>query len=102
MGYCIQYTQGIALKTELQESKHTRKGRIQICILLMVIVFFLVAASMGMTAEFLIPGDREVTKAAFIELVQDVENGENVKTAITTFCKEVISGADAAQGADIH
>lgn len=47
--------------------------------------------------DFLIPGDNAVTRAAFGALVEDVKEGESVKTAITTFCMEILDGAEISQ-----
>jgi len=102
MAYCIQYNQGIAKRTQIRDTVDVRKGRVKMVFLLLLIVFLFVSAYMGWSADFLIPGNREITKAAFAEMVQDVEDGESIKTAIAEFCREVISGADAAQGSDIH
>ena len=43
--------------------------------------------------DFLIPGDKAVTKQAFATMVQEVEEGEGVKSAITAFCQGVLDGA---------
>ena len=40
--------------------------------------------------DFLIPGDREVTRNAFNTMVDDVQNGESVRTALTAFCEEIL------------
>ena len=44
--------------------------------------------------DFLIPGDREITKAAFQTMVEDVREGEHVSDALTAFCEEILAGAD--------
>jgi hypothetical protein len=44
--------------------------------------------------DFLIPGDREVTKEAFNTMVEDVREGESVSEAITAFCEEIFAGAE--------
>ena len=44
--------------------------------------------------DFLIPGDREITKAAFQTMVEDVREGERVSDALTAFCEEILAGAD--------
>ena len=46
------------------------------------------------TLDFLIPGDREITKEAFQTMVEDVRNGERVSDALTTFCEEIFAGAE--------
>lgn len=44
--------------------------------------------------DFLIPGDRDVTKEAFNTMVEDVREGERVSEAITAFCEEIFAGAE--------
>lgn len=40
--------------------------------------------------SFLIPGDPEITAAAFSSMVDDIREGETVGKAITAFCLEII------------
>lgn len=44
-------------------------------------------------ADFVLPGDLQVTKSAIVQLVEDVRTGEPVANAITTFCQYVIDHA---------
>ena len=46
--------------------------------------------------DYLMPGDKAVTKAALTEMVQDIRHGENITEALTAFCKEIISHAEAS------
>lgn len=41
--------------------------------------------------EYLIPGERSVTQAAFQTFVEDLQEGEPVGDALTTFCRDIIS-----------
>lgn len=43
--------------------------------------------------EFLIPGDPDVTKAAAVLFVDQVQSGSSVNDAVTVFCKEILHGA---------
>lgn len=38
----------------------------------------------------LIPGDEEITSAAWNELVEDLQEGESFGAAFETFCREII------------
>lgn len=40
--------------------------------------------------RFLIPGNADVTSAAFSGMVEDIGGGESVRQALLTFCKEII------------
>ena len=43
----------------------------------------------------LIPGDPQVTSAAFSGLTEDLKAGGSLKDAVTAFCREIIDGAAA-------
>ena len=94
MGYRLEYGSTI-VKKPVHESAFTQKGAgpfkwIAVgCILLSLTI-------LGKTGclDFLIPGDKEVTKQAFSAIVADVRDGEDVKTAITAFCMEILNGAE--------
>lgn len=40
--------------------------------------------------EYLLPGDPAVTAAALEGFAQDLKEGESIKDAITTFCREIM------------
>ena len=44
--------------------------------------------------EYLIPGDPDVTSAAFSQLVSDMQSGESFGDAVTAFCREIITNAE--------
>ncbi len=62
-------------------------------------VLTLLAALIALTvyygsADWLLPGDPAVTKAALKELIENLKSGEQFSDAVTAFCREVIrSGA---------
>ena len=43
--------------------------------------------------QYLIPGDPAVTTAAFSSMVDDIGEGESIRQAFLTFCKEIIFSA---------
>ena len=44
--------------------------------------------------DFLIPGDEAITRKAFQTMIEDVKEGERVSDAVTTFCEEILAGAE--------
>lgn len=42
--------------------------------------------------DVLIPGEPEVTKAAVVEMIQTLREGEALKSAVTAFCKNILNG----------
>ncbi len=45
------------------------------------------------SANWLLPGDPEVTEAALHEMIERLTQGEAFGEAVTAFCKEIIAGA---------
>lgn len=94
MGYRIQYGQTV-VKESIYETTPKKKSAIPIkwiaagCILL---VLTLLGRSGRL--DFLIPGDKEITKQAFSSMIDEVREGEDIKTAITAFCVEILNGAE--------
>ena len=46
--------------------------------------------------NILIPGDPQITSAAFSGLTEDLQAGESFKNAVAAFCREIIDGAATA------
>ena len=93
MSYAVEYHFGVtAIKPIVDHSKSRRSIPVRILCLLLILTIFLSAFLICRT-DFLVPGDKEVTKAAFRSLLQTVEDGTDIQSAVTAFCKEVIDGA---------
>lgn len=93
MGYKIQYGQTMT-KVILKESRkdHRKIPAIKWIVVTCVLFLGVYLASAGYL-DFLIPGNKEVTTAAFSEMVEDIQEGESVKEAFMTFCMEILDGA---------
>ncbi len=94
MSYQIQYGGSSAERYFKRKYKSKRPGRLPLwigfcCILLAITLL----GKLGYL-DFLIPGSREITRSAFIEMVSDVQQGTDVKTAVTAFCQEILDGAE--------
>ena len=93
MGYKIQYGHTMT-KTFLRESerKNIRIPSIKWIIIACVLLLAVYLSGAGYL-DFLIPGNKEVTAAAFSAMVEDVQNGKHVNTAFTEFCLEILDNA---------
>lgn len=95
MGYTIQY--GSTGKLEGNWLSHQKKRKahkakwIVLSILGLALFFSLKSEAVQ---NFLIPGDPEVTKAAFLQFTEDIKGGEQFQNAVYTFCREIIDHAD--------
>lgn len=94
MGYSIQYgTSG-----KLEESWHANKKKIKrkiaaavlVCAAVLALLF---SGSVEAVRDFLVPGNPEITKAAFAQFTENIRQGNNVSDAIYTFCREIIENA---------
>lgn len=98
MGYTIQY--GPSGKAETAwRGRRKKKTRIRISLVLLAAVcaFGVLAGGVEKVWEFLIPGDPEITKAAFMQFTEDIRQGGSVGEAITAFCREIIDNAEIVQ-----
>lgn len=86
MAYQIMYTD-----TELiKEVKSDRRIRYKWAIYLLVIVLLGSILQMKQVQNCLIPGDPEVTRAAFSGFAQELREGERFKDAAAAFCRQII------------
>ena len=97
MGYRIHYGH-MLIKEEIRQREEKRKTRLP-AKLIVACSIVLVITILGKTGclDFLIPGDKEVTKQAFSAMVENVRDGEDVKSAITAFCVEILDHAELSQ-----
>ena len=91
MAYRIQYSpESIKRYPCKPNRKQTKKYK------LIVICLILAAALWVRTTgipDFLLPGDKEVTRAAAETLVKNVKQGSSMTDAVTVFCQEILHGA---------
>lgn len=93
MGYKIQYGQTMIKRHVPDKAPKTKKpAGLKWIVLISALLMGIYLGSAGYL-DFLIPGDREVTKAAFHNMVEDVSAGETVGQAVTAFCLEILESA---------
>ena len=94
MSYRIVY--GPEIKTP-GKGKSSQRKRI---IFALCIGFLIIAArSTGIDEvllHWLIPGEPAITEAAFLGLLDRIQNGDAFSEAITVFCREILAGAQIA------
>lgn len=94
VAYQIQYGTD-AVRTELCEfNKSTRKGKIRASVILIFILSGLLISQFDSIYNLLIPGNKEVTIAATRSMIENVQTGESVVQAFTSFCMEIIGSAN--------
>ena len=90
LGYRIDYGQPCPAKVR-------KKNPVSLILCTFLAVFMLIAGmlwpAMGtQIREFLIPGDADVTVAAFSELILDMREGESLGEALRLFGWEILHG----------
>lgn len=95
MGYRIQYGRE-AIRTAIAEPvkmKEKRPGIVPFILITTAAVCLLLQKG-GALTDYFIPGNKEVTSAAFTTLIDNVKGGEPVADAVTAFCREIIDNAN--------
>lgn len=95
MGYRIVYGEDPGKKFGTG-SRCSRFGILTVCcfLLFLLLTNLFWPAGKQMLWELCIPGDAELTAAAFETMVEDIRVGEPISDALTAFCREVIDGAE--------
>jgi len=94
LGYIIEYIGGSANKTNIQEKGKGSKTGLLAAILFAILILAVGQKNLSELADYLIPGNKVVTKDALSGFVRDVQDGDSFKDAITTFCKEIIQNGE--------
>ena len=98
MGYTIQYGPAGNAETAWYAKRRKKSGAVLVvCVLVIVFAVLALSGNFEQIKNYLIPGDPEVTKAAFAQFTEDIRQGDTVGDAITAFCREIIEGAEILQ-----
>ena len=95
LGYSVHY--GLDGKAERTWKNRVKKRKYQgwVAVILVVLIGVGAMSTREETLEkLLIPGDPEVTKGAYIQFTEDLQEGDSFREAITTFCQEIFAGAN--------
>lgn len=96
MGYQIQYGQTMVKRKVIDHETDVNKPPLVKWIIISMVI--LVAVFLGNSGylDFIIPGDKDITTAAFSAMIKDVQEGESINEAITAFCLEILDNGNAA------
>lgn len=90
MGYVIEYSPQDKRKYPITGNKRKGKRYVRWFLILVVLVCSLIPGIRTRAVNLLIPGDDEVTKAAFQIMTEQLRAGEPVNDAVTAFCQEIL------------
>ena len=94
MGYKIDYGPWGKTEAAWHRRTHRKKMRAFLVVLIAaVLTVLLLRADSGKVQQLLIPGNPEITAAAFSQLTEDVKAGEAVGDAFGAFCKQIIANS---------
>ena len=86
MSYQIRYTDASVVKQVKTHHKRRTKLTIALCVILLLVSML----RFDSVQNFLIPGETNVTKAAFSLFTQELRDGKKLSEAIEVFCRQVI------------
>ena len=96
MAYQIQYGQ-TAMHIKLEDDRKKKSSPwIKSLIPVLVVLFLAYLLNTDSVQEFLIPGDKEITKAAWSQMTQSLEDGEPLTEVFRTFCSEIVHKSDVS------
>jgi hypothetical protein len=90
MAYHIQYGKPGKIERFERLQKSSRYKIAKYVIIGMAILSLALLRRAG-KLDFLIPGDKQITRDAFQTMVEDVKSGENIKSVVTAFCEEILT-----------
>ena len=98
MGYRVDYGPGNS-----EHKGNNSLSRVLVLTAVCLLVFLLLVNSFWprgaeVLRSFLLPGDAAVTAAALEELSAELQNGEDISSALESFCRKIIQNAHLDPG----
>jgi len=92
MSYRVEYNPELRKRYPLVE-KIRNKNLLKVLLVSVAAIAAIYTITCSDVLQFLIPGDPEVTTAAFSLLLDEIGEGEPVREAFLSFCREIIVNA---------
>lgn len=92
MGYQIMYSPEDNHKYPAYKPKSKNRWLFPVVITIALLVAAGIPNVRNSLERWLIPGDAQVTKAAFSAMLDQLRTGEPIDEAVTAFCREIIAG----------
>ena len=90
LAYSIRYGEETSLERRWRKGRG-RKGRfLAFGLAAVALAGLLITQKHEAVVEWLIPGNKAVTRAAFSQLVEDLRGGESFSQAMSAFCLEIL------------
>ena len=96
MAYQITYGQTVVKKMNILRIRFSKQNLLTACCVMLGIVLLAVCVfpqfRIGLR-NMILPGDPEITASALENMVDAIGAGESIQTAITDFCRQILSAA---------
>ena len=66
-------------------------------LLTIVTILSLLISKRDAVIDFLLPGDRQITRSAITNMVSRIKSGEPLSASVEAFCLEIVRGANIPQ-----
>ena len=93
MGYRIDYGKTLTKQIIMDSNPAKQKRHLGKWIVVWCVLLSLALLGKCGCLDFLIPGDKEITKHAYATMIEDVREGKEIRNAVTAFCAEILNGA---------
>ena len=94
MGYKIMYSPEDNNKYPTGQSGRKHKWLLPVIIILALLMSIRTAQVRDRLEEWIIPGNDQITKAAFSVMIDEIRTGEPVTEAVTAFCRVIIENGN--------
>lgn len=94
MGYCISYEDSGLKKPIRKHNKFQKTAILKLGMIVTSVLFILTLHQSSDLRRLFLPGNKQITERAIVELVESLYQGEKFDEAITTFCREIIDNGN--------
>lgn len=97
MGYQIMYSPEDNHKYPTIKSRRKHRWLIPVVISVALFISAGIPKVRNHLEYLLIPGDTQITKAAFSAMLEQIKTGEPINEAVTAFCREIIENGKTGE-----
>lgn len=91
MAYDIHYGGSIIRREQKKEHKtNNMKPHKKAFVIIVIMIALIFVLQIPAVQDFLIPGNKAVTKAAYYEMMDNLKSGYGFQKSVEAFCREII------------
>lgn len=96
MSYKISYD-GVLKKVTFNEKNPKKYIRISLFCIVGIIFAVLIYTNKAKIENVIYPGNPQITKSAASTMISSINNGEDIKEAVMSFCQEIVDNANVKE-----